>query len=143
MPTLSRWFIKSGLVYFVLTMILAVFLKLHPTGWLPTSFIPALTPVFYHTLTVGWITQIIFGVSIWMFPRYTREQPRGKKQVGWASFWSLNIGLLLRVLGEPLQTVSPSTVTGAMVVASAVLQWLGGVLYVIHIWQRVKGKAGE
>ncbi len=143
MPTLSRWFIKSGLIYFVLTLLLAVILKVHPLGLLPQSFIPALTPVFYHTLTVGWITQIIFGVSIWMFPRYTREYPRGNEQVGWASFWCLNVGLLLRVVGEPLQTVSPSTITGIMLVVSAVLQWLGGVLYVLHIWQRVKGKAGE
>lgn len=143
MPTLSRWFIKSGLIYFVLTMILAVLLKLHTPGLLPIFFIPALTPVFYHTLTVGWITQIIFGVSIWMFPRYTKEQPRGNEQVGWASFWCLNGGLLFRVFGEPLQSLAPSSFSAIMVVAAAVLQWLGGMLYVVHIWQRVKGKAGE
>ncbi|MCB0271119.1 MAG: hypothetical protein KDH95_23365, partial [Calditrichaeota bacterium] len=63
MPSVSRWFIKSGMIYFMFSLMLAVGTALNRV----LSFSDVLTfaqPVFYHTLMVGWITQIIFGVSI-------------------------------------------------------------------------------
>jgi hypothetical protein len=41
--------------------------------------------------------------------------------------------LLLRVVGEPLQV-------GGLLVASAVLQWLGAAAFVANTWPRVKGR---
>ncbi|HYW35954.1 MAG TPA: hypothetical protein VE868_11140 [Balneolaceae bacterium] len=35
---------------------------------------PAMQPLFWHLLMLGWISQIIFGVSMWMFPGRTREE---------------------------------------------------------------------
>ncbi|MEZ4764755.1 MAG: hypothetical protein R3C26_16735, partial [Calditrichia bacterium] len=82
MPPVSRWFIKSGMIYFMFSLMLAVGTALNRV----LSFSDVLTfaqPVFYHMLMVGWITQIIFGVSIWMFPRYSRENPRGNDTLSW------------------------------------------------------------
>ncbi|RMH81970.1 MAG: hypothetical protein D6681_17575, partial [Calditrichaeota bacterium] len=98
MPTLSRWFLKAGLIYFATSFVLL--LGVHLQALSPA---PAFLPVFYHLLFVGWITQIIMGVSHWMFPRHTREKPRGNEASGWAAFTGINLGLLLRCLGEPMQ----------------------------------------
>jgi len=139
MPKLSRWFIKAGMLYFVFSLMLALAIKVQ-TGfpfWDALSFVE---PVFYHALMVGWITQIIFGVSIWMFPRHTRERPRGSERLGWATFYLLNIGLLMRIIAEPASVAAPSAIWNVALIFSAVLQWLAAIFYVFNIWKRVKGK---
>ncbi|MEZ4748477.1 MAG: hypothetical protein R3C41_20600 [Calditrichia bacterium] len=137
MPSVSRWFIKSGMIYFMFSLMLAVGTALNHV----LSFSDVLTfaqPVFYHMLMVGWITQIIFGVSIWMFPRYSRENPRGNDTLSWLAWAFLNTGLLLRVIAEPLQPAHPGVFWQSALVISALLQLSAGVFYVLNIWGRVK-----
>jgi len=139
MPILSRWFIKAGMLYFVFAMLLAVAANARGV-WCFWHVLDFVQPVFYHALMVGWITQIIFGVSIWMFPRHTREQPRGSQRLGWATFYLLNIGLLMRIIAEPASVAAPSAIWNIALIFSAVLQWLAAIFYVFNIWKRVKGK---
>jgi len=100
MPTLSRWFIKSGLIYFVLSLLLGIGLKVQPEVTF-FSLLAYFTPVYYHLLVIGWITQIIMGVSHWMFPRFSKENPRGYELPGWLAFACLNLGLIMRIFSEP------------------------------------------
>jgi hypothetical protein len=89
---------------------------------------------------VGWVTQLIIGVAYWMFPKFTKEQPRGSAPLAWAVYWLLNSGLLLRVIAEPWQSVHPHPLWGWLLVGAAGLQWLGGVAFVVNTWPRVKEK---
>lgn len=139
MPTLTRWFIRSALAYFMVALVVGVLLAARSALPLPTQ-VSALAPTYFHLLMVGWVTQLIFGVAFWMFPKFTIEQPRGSEALGWATYWLLNIGLLLRVIGEPLNTLVASPVLGWTVATSAVLQWLGGMAFVVNTWRRVKEK---
>lgn len=75
MPTLTRWFIKSSMIYLVAALLLSLLLSLHGIMSLP-AFVNFLNPVFFHLLVVGWVTQMIFGVIYWMFPIITRQNPR-------------------------------------------------------------------
>jgi len=99
MPTLSRWFVKTALVYFVAALLTGVALMLRLVLELPPE-VAALQPVYFHLLMVGWVSQLIFGVVFWMFPKYTQERPRGSERLGWATFWLLNAGLALRAVVE-------------------------------------------
>ena len=72
------------------------------------------------------MTQLIFGVVIWMFPKYSTAQPRGNERLGWATYGLLNAGLLLRAIGEPLSAAQPASGAGWPLAASAVLQLLAG-----------------
>ena len=76
----------------------------------------------------------------WMFPKYSKERPRGSEPLGWATFILLNLGSIVRVVGEPAQTLHPSATWGWLLAISAVLQWLGGLGFVINTWGRVKEK---
>jgi len=138
MPTLTRWFIKTGLIYFVLAMLVALTLKAQPVLGLP-AFFAMLRPVYFHIFMVGWVLQIIIGVSYWFFPRLA-ERSRGNERLGWLAFAWLNAGLLLRIAGEALLPSHSATFWGWMLVLSAVLQWLAGIAYVLLIWKRVKPK---
>lgn len=137
MPAIVRWYLKTALVMFVLALLVGVAQNL--SGLLP--FIPSsLTPVYFHLLMVGWVTQFILGVAIWMLPKYSQEKPRGIDGLSWSTYFLLNIGLLIRVICEPFNAFSPGTIWGWLLVFSAFLQWLAGLLFVINAWKRVKGK---
>lgn len=138
MPVIVRWYLKTALVMFVLA--LGVGLVQNLNGLMP--FVPpGLTPVYFHLLMVGWITQFILGVAIWMLPKYSQEKPRGIETLSWAAYFLLNAGLLVRAVSEPLVGAAPeSTIWGWMLALSALMQWLAGLFFVINAWSRVKGK---
>src|SRR5690625_3349180 len=96
MPRITRLFIKSGMIYFLAGIILALIAELPDvsTGNL-------LLPVYWHMIVIGWITHVIMGVSIWMFPRKQRGKRKEETFADNAAFWRLNIGLVLRFLTEP------------------------------------------
>lgn len=137
MPFLTRLFLKTALVYFVLALVAGVLLALGPVGSL-LGTIPGLTPVYFHLLMVGWVTQLIMGVAMWMFPKQSRERPRGSEALNWATYILLNAGLVLRLLGEPLNAATGAGVWGWALVVSAVLQMLAGWAFVANTWSRVK-----
>lgn len=137
MPVIVRWYLRTALVMFVLGLLVGVVQNL--SGLVP-FLPPGLTPVYFHLLMVGWVTQFILGVALWMLPKYSMEKPRGVEVLSWATYILLNAGLLVRVFSEPLNYRLPGTNWGWMLVFSAVLQWLAGLLFVINAWRRVKRK---
>jgi cbb3-type cytochrome oxidase subunit 1 len=137
MPLLTRLFIKAGLLYLVVALLMGSLLLLQPVLNLPHS-IAAFNPVYLHLFMVGWVTQLIIGIVFWMFPKFSREKPRGNEKLAWAVFFSLNAGLLLRAVGEPLTTLNPGAGAGWMLVLSAIFQWLAGIGFIANTWARVK-----
>lgn len=135
MPTLTRWFLRSALVYLVVSLLLAIALA-RPYG----AILAALGPVYVHLFMVGWVTQMIFGVAYWMFPRLAPDQPRGSERLAWLSYVSLNAGLLARAVAEPMHTLRPGLVWGGLLIASGVFQWLGAVVFAVNTWPRVKAR---
>ena len=100
----------------------------------------ALSPVYFHLFMVGWVTQLIFGVAYWMFPKFTKAMPRGRDWLALGAYWLINVGLILRAVAEPLQVVQPLAIWGVLIVVAAILQWLGGLAFVVNLWPWVKEK---
>lgn len=136
MPKITRWFIKAGILYFILGVLLAIVAELPAinTG----AF---LLPVYWHMLVIGWITQVIMGVSIWMFPRKHRNKKKRETVLSWLAFWLLNSGLVLRFLSEPFIPLDQNSfAVTSLVLISSVLQVLGIVFYVAEIWPRLQSR---
>lgn len=134
MPPLTRWMLKTSLVYLLLALLVGLaqpFLR----GAITAG---AMEPVRVHLFVIGWISMLIFGVVYWMFPRYSKESLRGHEWLGWATYWLVNAGLILRVIGE--SAAQPGTIFGWLLVASALLLWLGGLAFVLNTWARVREK---
>ena len=139
MPTLSRWFIKLGMLYFVLGLLLGSLMLIQPVlGW--SGQFQALRPVYLHILFLGWVTQIIMGVGYWMFPKYSKEQPRGNPKLGWVVLILLNMGLVLRAVGEPMMTLAPDAGFGWVLVLAAICLVLAGWGFIANTWGRIKGR---
>jgi hypothetical protein len=137
MPKITRWHIRMSLVFFIVALILAVLVAAQAPLKISAPLY-ALNPVFFHLFMVGFVAQLIFGVVIWMFPKYSKEKPRGNEGLGWLVFWLLNVGLLLRALGESAESLNPAPAWGWVLALSALFQWLAGLFFVINTWGRVK-----
>ncbi len=139
MPRLSRLLLKTSFTYLGLGLLIGILLASQSTWQLP-AFISGLDPVYIHLLTVGWLTLLIFGVAYWMFPKYSLERPHGNDRLCWAAYFLLNIGLIVRVVAEPLLSQTTTSLLALLLTVSAFFQWLGGLLFIINLWTRVKVK---
>lgn len=138
MPLITRTLIKTSLVYLALALLLGTILVAAPL--INVNLPPGMTPLFFHLFMVGWVAQLIFGVAVWMFPKFSMKQPRGDERLIWVAYSLLNIGLGLRVIGEPMQSASPAPIWGWLLAASATAQWLAGLGFGWNFWTRVKEK---
>jgi hypothetical protein len=137
MPPLTRWFIKAAMVSLVLAFVVRAVTSALP-WWGLHAGVTALAPVSLHLFMWGWVTQLIFGVVYWMFPKHSKDNPHGHEGLWLATFWLFNIGLALRVVGEPLHLLRPEALWTWLAAAAAVLQWLAGMAFVVNTWGRVK-----
>jgi hypothetical protein len=137
----ARIFIRTALVYLGAALLLGSLL-LANQGLHLFEGAGALQPVFYHLLMVGWMVQFICGVALWLFPVVSRSRPRGDERLGWAAYATLNGGLLIRSIAEPLHSWQPQEWSGGALLVAALLQALGVWLLVLALWPRVRAKPG-
>jgi len=137
MPYVSRLFIKTGIVYLIATFIAgAALLSLGAFGH-PAPFIVGIE--HGHAGFVGWLVNTVIGVAYWLLPanraRFPQTQGRYPETIARSSFYLLNVGLLLRLFGEPF--MEASGIVRTVVVASALLQVAGIAAFAWIAWQRV------
>jgi hypothetical protein len=142
MYTQARFFIRTALVHLLAAFVVGAAL-LVDQGLGLGGQTGALLPVFYHLLMVGWVTQLICGVALWMFPPLSREQPHGDERLGWWTYAALNVGLVLRAIGEPLYAWLSRPWLGWALALAAVLQMLAIWAFVLAIWPRVKARPSK
>jgi hypothetical protein len=74
----------------------------------------------------------------WMLPKYSKERPRGNEKLAWSAYILINVGLVLRIVGEPLNAWQANWELGWLLAVSAVLQLIGGWAFILNAWPRVK-----
>ena len=137
MPTVTRWFIKSGMLCLLAALAGLAAVPAHEFLTIPDALLVA-WPTLLHLLVVGWLTQLIFGVAHWLFPRKTRESPRGNERLMWLAWGALNTGLLLRVIGEPRALMGHDA--GMLLLTSGLLQLVAAIAFIANTWPRVKAR---
>lgn len=136
MPPVTRWFIKSGMTWFILGLLLAFATEL-PSVQAGSL----LLPVYWHMIVIGWITQVIMGVSIWMFPRKRRNRKKEQSALATGVFFLLNSGLILRFMSEPfIPLFQDSLLIVVTVITASLLQIAAVLFFVMEIWPRVQPK---
>jgi hypothetical protein len=133
MPPPARWFIKTAFVFLVLALGSGAVSALR-TGAADGFWRPAVV----HLFVVGWLTQLIFGVAYWLFPRHSRERPYGPAALAWAAYGLLNLGLALRTAAEPGMALRVWDGWRVLLALSAAMQTLGVLAYAVYIWPRIK-----
>ena len=122
------------MLYLLAALLLSIAMQSPLRDQLP--LLAVLWPTYLHLLVVGWLTQLIFGVAFWLFPKHSAAHPRGSELLGWASFWLLNLGLILRAAAEPGQALGRDT--GPLLFVAAAAQLAAGWAFVFNTWPRVR-----
>jgi len=136
----ARVYIKTAFVQLLISLFIGALLLIN-TGLRWQSGLNVLLPVYYHLLMVGWATQLIGGVALWMFPVHSRERPRGDERLGWIAYGALNGGLLIRAIAEPIHTLEPRDWSAWGLAGAALLQVCAVWILVVTLWSRVKGRS--
>lgn len=129
---------RSGLRLGLFWLLAGVFLAgLAESSWLNSYQV---RPVWIHMLVLGWMTQWIFAISLWMFPRSKDGYRKRESLRTWSMLVCWNTALFARVLFE-VEIVETAPAIRQIILGIAVLLfWIASVLYVIEIWPRVRVK---
>lgn len=155
MPTITRLFIKTALLYLLSALILETVSAFQGgAAW------HAVTIVQFHLLAVGWLTQMVFGVGYWLFPmrlpldrrdvlveksptadRMLRRPSRGPQWPLAIAYAFLNVGLIARAICEPLFAAGRLPHGGGILAASGGLQFAAAALFTWQVWPRIRERA--
>jgi hypothetical protein len=125
------------MVYFAVGLMMGAAILAQPVmGWSPS--LQVLRPVYLHFLFIGWVAQLIMGVGYWMFPKQSKEKPRGSERLGWTVLILLNVGLVLRAIGEPAMILAPKAGLGWTLAAASTCLLLAGWGFILNSWGRIK-----
>lgn len=142
MPFESRLFIKTGIVFLVLTFAIGAALLIAIAAGQPVPFV--IEVVHGHMGFVGWLVNVVIGVALWMFPldreRYPITQGRYPATAPLWCYYLLNIGLVLRVVVEPWHDLGGgSLLSGVLLGLSGVMQFAAIIIFVNVVWNRTRG----
>ena len=140
MPTITRTLIKTAMSYALIGMLLSALWLIH-LAWPLHPLLAYLQPTALHLLVVGWLTQLIFGVAIWMSPPWSKAQPRGPQVPNWICYALFNGGLVRRLIAAPLNSYRPTAALGWLLVVAAIMQVAAIWLFVLLVWSRVRVKS--
>ncbi|MCH8029749.1 MAG: cbb3-type cytochrome c oxidase subunit I [Candidatus Dadabacteria bacterium] len=137
MIELARRFIKTGLVFLMVGLVLGLYLiaSKHLLGSWPDR---GLITAHVHVLLVGFLLSLIMGVAIWMFPRL-REDGSYSPALAEATYWLLTLGTAFRFAAEvAIAYLHTMKALDWVVVLGAASQTLAAILFVYNIWSRVR-----
>jgi hypothetical protein len=98
------------------------------------------SPTHGHILFVGWFLQFALGVAYWLLPRKrSAALPLGyRERPAFAAFLLLNVGLLARVIAEPLgRTSADGPLVDWSLVVSSLLQLGAVAILARQLWSRL------
>jgi len=138
MPPITILFVRTAFFYLVAGLATGILMESLSNCGNPV-LAGVLLSEYVHMLTVGWLTQLIFGVAYWMFPQNKDSAP-WHERVPHFVFYSLNLGLVIRIIVEPLIRLQDAAELGLLLVLAAVLQFMAALGFTIICWSRVRGK---
>ena len=98
MSSITVWFIRLAIMYFVLAIILGLHMSVagpvYP--WMP---------IHTHFNLLGWMSMMIYGVAYHILPRFSGRQLFSDKLAFW-QLWLANIGLVGMALGWYMRSES-------------------------------------
>ncbi len=138
MDPLSSVMLRASLLWLVAGVIVGGLMLTDRA--LPGQWALWLAPSHAHMLFVGWFLQFVVGVAYWLLPRKrTPARPLGyAERIAWGAATALNLGLIARVIAEPVERTGQGTgLTLALLAASALLQVGAALTFATQLWPRV------
>lgn len=132
-----RRFIKTGLVFLALGLLLGAFLLIQREigGTWPG---PYLVSAHVHAVGVGFIMFMILGVALWLFPRPAKEDTRYRPERISLSYWLLTVSTAGRLVAEVTLTWVGDGWLHVIVLLTGLGQLIGLAVYFHTMWSRIR-----
>lgn len=101
--------------------------KPQPLRWLPTAH--------GHIFLVGFVTMMIMGVAIWMFPR--PKSARYSPLISEICYWLVTFGTAVRAIGEIAASYSVLKFWLWLSAIGGFAQSVAILLFIANIWSRI------
>lgn len=123
--------IRFALYYLLATALFGLFFMFRPemAGYFRTTHV--------HFGVLGFFLSMVMGVAYWMMPRPGQMRQEGFEAV---TFYSLNLGLILRGIGEPWWRYSGGELPQLLTVISGVFLLMAIASFVVAMHARVRTK---
>lgn len=146
MPKVIRLYVKTSLLFFVVTFVSGSGFMLVNALW--GARIPRdLLLLHAHLGFVGWLAMMVMGVAWWMFPLQRDAHPETKGRYHLPTIYTVYYlimgGLALRILGEPWFWRTGAPFARALLVLSALAHLAGVIGFVFGVWRRVRAVGGS
>jgi hypothetical protein len=143
-PFETRLFVKTGMIYLVLTFAVGAVLAAMEAAGHPAPFIIAVE--HGHMGFIGWLVNVVVGVALWMFPldreRFPETKGRYHSAIVLWCYGLLNVGLPMRIFSESwLALAGAEIIVRFALVLSAAMQLAAIVLVACIVWARVRQPA--
>lgn len=139
MTSLPAAFVRTSLVFLVAGFAMGGWMMLAQPLALP---VPAgMRLMHVHFLTVGFFTCMVMGVALWMFPAPPGEGREGiaaRQPWGWAAYWLLVGGLVLRAAVTFAPGSLPASPARLAIGAAAAAQVAAAVCFSAAVWVRTR-----
>lgn len=135
--TQVRRFIKTGLAFLALGLMLGVYMLVRRELWGIWPH-PYMVSAHAHAVLVGFVMFLILGVAVWLFPRAPKGDERYRPERITASYWILAVATLSRFLGELLRTWMEGPWLTWLIVLGGVGQATGFLIYFWAMWPRIR-----
>jgi len=126
-PKISRWLVRTALLYLVAGAALGGLLLAVPTaggqGWWRAHA---------ELMLFGWVLQLAMGVAYWILPKHAAGPPRGPETLAAGIHPLLNAGIVTSAVAW-LAMLPP-----AVLAAGRALELSAVVLFAVAAWPRVK-----
>lgn len=137
MYTLVRRFIKTGIGFLAAGLALGAYMLVRREllGLWPD---PYMVSAHAHAVLVGFVTFLIFGVALWLFPRAEKGDERYRPERIEAAYWTLTLATGMRLLCELARVWNDATWLGWGVVLGGLGQAGGILFYFWTMWTRIR-----
>ncbi|MCS7266069.1 MAG: cbb3-type cytochrome c oxidase subunit I [Armatimonadetes bacterium] len=131
---LARRYVRTSLVFAAISVLLGMHMiaqrfsdKPQPLRWLPTAH--------GHLFLVGFVTMMIMGVAIWMFPR--PKSARYSPLISEICYWLITFGTAVRATGEIVASYSKLKFWLWLSAIGGIAQSIAILLFIANIWTRI------
>jgi len=137
MHSLVRRFLKTGIVFLVVGLLLGLWMMVQRELGGRVSG-PYAVSAHTHAILVGFVMMMILGVALWLFPRPAKDDSRYTPRAAEGAYWLVTTGTAARVVGELMRPDVPARWLGIAIVISGAFQVAGIALFFYTMWRRIR-----
>jgi heme/copper-type cytochrome/quinol oxidase subunit 1 len=142
MYSLVRRYLKTGIVFLMVGLALGVWMTVQREIQ-QRAPAPHVVSAHTHAILVGFVMMMILGVALWLFPRPAKDDTRYEPRLAEWAYWLVAVGTASRIIGELLRPDHSALWLRVGVLASALLQVAGLLLYFYTMWTRIRAVGSQ